>query len=189
MDKQKYPIIIISGPSGAGEDSIINGLKKRLPIERVITTNTRGMRPGESQGKPYYFISREKFQEDLAAGKFFEQAEEYENYYGVTHEELERVKNSGKIGIWKIGYKGVMYAKEKIPNIVAIFINAPLDILERRIRGRGGVTDEYVKERMKYTKEWLKHRDIYDYEVENEQGKLAETIDKVEGIIKRELGF
>lgn len=183
---KKYPLIIISGPSGAGEDSIIEALKEFLPIERVITTTTRDMRPSEQEGISYYFISTEEFKEGISEGKFFEYAKEYNNnYYGVTFEEIERVKNSGKIGIWKIEYKGVMLAKKLIPEITAIFVNAPLDVLESRIRRRASVSDEYVQERMEYSKEWMKHLDIYDYQIVNEEGKLDESVAKVREIIEK----
>lgn len=183
----KNNIFIISGPSGAGEDSIINGLKKVFPIERIVTTTTRAMRAGESQGNPYYFISKDEFKKYLSNGLFAEHAQEYNgNLYGVTCEELERVQNLGRIGIWKIEYKGVMTVKKEYPEIIAIFVNAPsLEILENRIRRRDNVTDEYIKERMDYTKEWLKHTDIYDYTVINEEGRLNEAIQKVAEIIKR----
>jgi len=179
-------IFIISGPSGVGEDSIIKGLKKILPIEVIITTTTRDLRPGESQGNPYYFISKEEFKNGIENNEFFEYAKEYnDNYYGVTHKEIERIKNSDKIGIWKIEYKGVIYAKKMFPNIIAIFINAPLDILEKRIRNRSNVSEEYIKERLDYTREWLKNIDIYNYKVENEEGKLKDTIKKVANIIEK----
>ncbi len=190
MKDSVYPIIIISGPSGAGEDSIINGLSKRLPIERVITTTTRNMRSGDSQGNPYYFISHDEFQKGIEDNLFFEYAQEYnDNYYGVTRDELRRVETSGKIGIWKIEYKGVMHAKKEISEIVAIFITAPLADLEMRIRRRDGATDEYVDQRMAYTKKWLKYRGMYDFEVINEDGKLDESIDQVEKIIRDVFGL
>ncbi len=184
-DKNKN-LFIISGPSSAGEDSIIEGLRKLFPIERVITTSTRPMRPGESQGNPYWFISREKFEEGIRKDKFVEWAEQYNsNLYGVTREEIERVKNSGKVGIWKIDWKGVITAKKLYPEIKSIFVTVPsLDILENRIRRRGGISEEYIKERMEYTKEWMKHKDIYDYEVVNKEGKLDEAIRKTSEIIK-----
>ena len=76
-----------------------------------------------------------------------------------------------------------------MPEIVAIFITAPLEVLEKRIRKRSWVSDEYVEERMEYTKKWLEHADIYDYTVENEEGKLDQTIGKVADIIKKEIGL
>ena len=182
----KSNIFIISGPSGAGEDSIIDGLKKTMPIERIITTTTRKMRLGEKSGREYYFISHNEFNELIKEKKLFEYAKEYnDNYYGVTYDEIDRVKNSGKIGIWKIEYKGVITAKKLIPGIISIFINAPLEVLEKRIRRRDNVTEEFIKNRLEYTKEWLKHLDIYDYVVENEEDRLDKTINLVSEIIKK----
>jgi len=187
MDKSK--IFIISGPSGAGEDSIIEGLRGYFPIERVITTTTREMRPGEEQGKPYYFISKEEFICRRDGGEFVEWAEEYNgNFYGVTNEEIERVKNSGHVGVWKIEWKGVTTAKKLYPEIPAILVTvSDLKNLEDRIRRRDNVSEEYVRERMEYTIEWMKHTDIYDYTVFNEEGKLSEAIAKTAEIIKKYL--
>jgi guanylate kinase len=180
-----YPIVIISGPSGAGEDSIIEKLGERLPIERVVTTTTRSMRLGESEGHPYHFITKEDFLQKIEDKGFFEYAEEYNGHlYGVTFDELKRVEASHKVGVWKIEYKGVTKAKELIPNVVAIFVNAPLEVLESRIKRRDGASDEYIAERMKYTQEWLKYRDIYDYDIENVEGKLDESVNKTESIIR-----
>ena len=87
-------IFIISGPSGAGEDAIIDGLSKKMAIERVVTTTTRSMRPGESQGCPYYFISQEEFKNLIERKLLVEYAQEYNGqWYGVTEKELERVAN------------------------------------------------------------------------------------------------
>jgi len=188
MASQKSNIFIISGPSGTGEDSIIKGLEKYFSIERVITTTTRSMRKGESQGNPYYFIDKEEFKKKLGNGEFVEHAEEYnKNLYGVTKEELERVRHSGKIGIWKIEYKGVITAKKIFPEIKSIYIAAPsLKILRQRIRRRDNVSEEYLNERMEYTKEWIKHEYIYDFKVVNEEGKLEEATKKVADIIKND---
>lgn len=181
-----YNTFIISGPSGAGEDSVIEALSKSLPLERVITTRTRPMRAGESQGNPYYFITREEFEQRLTAGEFIEYAKQYNGHLsGVTKEEIERVFQCGKIGIWKIEYQGVISAKKLFPGIIAILITAPLDILEARIRRRDQPTEALLAERMQYTKEWLKHTDIYDYTVENQEGKLDETVEKVRAIIEQ----
>jgi guanylate kinase len=186
---RKNSVFIISGPSGAGEDSIINGLQGIFAIERIITTTTRSPRRGESQGNPYYFISEEEFSKKLKKGEFAEHAQQYNgNLYGVTKKELERVQATGKIGIWKIEYKGVIEVKRILPEVVAIFINAEnMEILEDRIRRRDNVSEEYIKERMEYTKEWLKHEDIYDYKVINKEGKLEEAMKEVADIIRKNI--
>ena len=183
---QKTNIFIISGPSGAGEDSIINGLEKYFPIRRVVTTTTRDMRQGEKQGSPYRFISKEEFAKDLKEGKFVEYAEQYNgNFYGVTFDEIVEAKKTEKISIWKIEYKGVEAAKKIFPEIKSIFVDAlSLDVLEKRISRRDNVSVDYINERMNYTKEWLKHTNIYDFRVINEEGKLNEAIKQVAEIIK-----
>jgi len=179
-------IIIISGPSGAGEDSIIEGLSHRMPIERIVTTTTRAPRAGESEGNPYYFISKDEFEQGIAADMFFEYANHYNgNYYGVTFAEIERVRAADAVGIWKIDYKGVETVKRLMSRVKAIYIGAPLDVLEARIRSRDGVEESYVEERMAYTREWVTRMDLYDYAIENEQGKLEESIDQAERIIER----
>ena len=185
----KSNVFIISGPSGSGQDSVIEGLKKYFEIERIITTTTREPREGESQGDPYYFISKEEFENGIKEGRFAEYANHYnENFYGVAKDELERVNRSGKIGIWRIDYKGVESVKKMYPKIVSILISvSDLKILADRIRKRDDVGDEYVKERMKYTEEFMKHTDIYDHIVYNEEGKLDETTKEVAEIIKNDV--
>jgi guanylate kinase len=181
-------IFIISGPSGVGEDSVIEGLAAKMPVERIVTTTTRVPRPGESDGSPYYFVSKEAFRKKLGKGEFVEHAQQYNgNFYGVTREELDRVAGSGKVGIWKVEYQGVMTVKRLFPEILSILITVPsLDILERRIRRRDSqASEEYIRERMEYTKEWLKHTDIYDFSVVNAEGELEAAVAQVGDIISR----
>ncbi len=179
-------LFIISGPSGAGEDSIIAGLREQIPhVHVAITTTTRAPREGESEGNPYYFTDKNTFRAKIDAGAMAEWAQHYnDNYYGVTTDELNRIQRDG-IGIWKIDYKGVAHAKKMFPGIVAIFIMAEdLATLERRIRSRGNVSEAYVKERMDYSREWLKHTDLYDYKVINATDKLDDAVTQVLDIIK-----
>ena len=182
-------LFIISGPSGSGQDSIIEGLGKIFPLERVVTSTTRTPRPTESEGTPYYFLSREVFETGIATGDFIEWAQEYnDQLYGVTRQELDRVVTSGKIGIWKIEWKGVITAKKLFPGIKTILISAPIDSIEKRIRDRDHPTDAYLAERVTYTREWLRHTDIYDYTIENLDGRLEEAINQVADIIRNETG-
>jgi guanylate kinase len=183
-------IFIVSGPSGAGEDSVIEGLRKHFDIERVITTTSRSVRAGDSEGKPYYFISREEFEEKISREELAEWAEQYNNnLYGVTKKELERVVNSDRVGIWKIEYKGVTAVKNKFPEIKSIYIAPPsINILRKRILRRDpNVSPEYLEERIRYTEEWMKHEDIYDYKVVNEEGRLDETVRQVAEIIRQNM--
>lgn len=183
-------LFIISGPSGAGEDTIISELRKRLPVERVITTTTRPIRSTEKNGDPYYFVSRAEFEKARDEGAFLEWAEEYNGQlYGVTREELQRVVSSDAIGLWKIEWKGVMTAKRLFPGIIAMFITASLESIAERLRKRDNLSDAYLAERMTYTKEWLHHTDIYDYIIENRDGELEKAVDQAEAIIRKHTGI
>jgi guanylate kinase len=184
----KSNVFILSGPSGAGKDSIIEGLKKIIPLQHIITTVSRPMRPGEKQGKPYFFITEKEFLEKLKRDEFFEHDKHFGNYYGLTWEEVNKIKTSNRICFWQAEYKGVKTAKEKLPNIVTIFINSPLDDLIRRMDQREEKIDKKIyKERVDNIKEWLKHLDIYDFIVDNKEGKLNDTIKEVAKIIKDNL--
>lgn len=187
MHVQKH-IIIISGPSGSGQDTVIRLLEKFFSIERVITTTTRSMRPMERQGEPYYFTDPDSFRDRIEKGDFFEWAKQYNGqYYGVTKQEIERVATSEKLGIWKLDYQGVEHAKKLFPGIQAILLTAPLHELEARIRRRDNPTDAYVAERMAYTKESLAHAGDYDLVVDNRDGKLEETVKTISDFIESHL--
>lgn len=182
-------VFIISGAAGSGKDSIIEKLENILPIKRVVTTTTRSMRPSESEGKPYYFISQETFEQKKATGEFIEHSiNENGEQYGVTKDELERVTQQGGIAIIRVDWKGVVTIKSLYPEIPALYISAPLEILEKRLRLRdAGKNEQYFQERMAYTREWLKHLDIYDYTIENEDGKIEAAVEKIRSIIQAHL--
>ncbi len=182
-------LIIISGPSGSGQDSVIAGLIDRgLPVAHIMTSVTRPMRRSESEGKPYNFITAAKFDELIAKNELAEWALVYGHKYGVTKQELERVKSlKDKIGIWKMEWHGVKTAKILYPDILAIIILPPnLDTLVERSEKRGEQDRHEIEERLAFSREMLEHKDIYNYAVVNEEGKLEQTIDKVIEILKKE---
>jgi len=181
----KNNIFIISGPSGAGEDSVVKGIKKLFLLEKIVTTTTRAMRPGEINGKDYYFITKEDFQNKIDANECFEWAEEDNGQlYGGTLAEIKRVKNSGKIGIWKIEDKGVIAAKELLPEAVSIFIYISIDKIRERLKNRENCSEEFIKARIDYAQGWFDNEEIFDHKVENVENKLDETIEKVANIIR-----
>lgn len=180
-------IFAIYGPSGSGQDSIIEGIAKQLPIERVITTVSRGMRSTESQGHPYYFITAEEFEKLITADALAEYVKKYTGiYYGVTKQELDRVLNGEKIGVWKVDFEGAITIKQRFPHAVVIMIHAPLDIIEKRIRNREALPEAEIQARLSHIREWLP-KSIYDYQVENEEGKLDEAVARVKAIIESHL--
>ena len=182
-------VFVIHGPSGSGQDSIIEGVAKLLPIERVITTVSREKRSFESQGHPYYFITKEAFEDLLRTDALAEYVQKYTGiYYGVTKAELDRFSenNSGKIGIWKVDAEGAATIKARYPEITVIMITAPLDVIERRIRNRETLPEEEIQSRLNHIKEWLP-KSIYDYRIENEEGKLDAAIAQAKAIIESHL--
>jgi len=186
--KHSTNLVIISGPSGAGEDSVIEELIKRgLPIERPVSTVARPKRAGESEGKPYHFVTKKEFDDLIKQNKMAEWAIVYNSQVGITKQELERVKNmKNKIGIWKIDWKGVISAKKMIPDILAIFVTAEsIDELIKRLKKRGD-SEKIIKSRVDYTRKYYKNKNVYDYEVINKQGKLEKTVDEIIGILKKE---
>lgn len=187
--KKEPKIFLISGPSGAGEDVIIDAVNKRLPLNPVITTVTRKMRRDESQGKPYYFIDEEEFKNRLENNEFAEWAYVYNCYRGCSHAEIERLLKIGKPIIWKLDWHGVISVKKMYPDSVSIFITVPdYNTLVRRLEKRGLDSPETIKEREGFTREWLEKGDVYDYVVVNKDGELDKAIDEVERIMRNEIG-
>ena len=188
MNKRKTKIFIISGPSGAGEDSVIEALHKKIAFNRVITTVTRKPLRGERQGRPYYFISIPQFKKLIAQKQLVEWAMVYGDYRGCTRRELNRLLKLKKPILWKVDWHGVRDIKKFLPEAVAIFIAPPsYEILEERLRRRGRDSLREIKRRKKFTQEWLKHKNIYDYVVINYQGKFRQTVQRAAQIIKKEL--
>jgi len=188
MIPNKKKIFIISGPSGAGEDSVIEGLRTYFPIEKIITSTTRKKRPYEKNGKDYYFLSHAEFKKKIKNNEFFEWAlEDQGNYYGGSLEEIKRVLNSDKIGIWKMDYKGVLNAKKILPEAISIYLHVPLKTIEKRLKNRKIHDKSFVQERLNYARGWYKNREIFDYEVNNKEGQLDKTIEKIAKIIKKNI--
>ncbi|HAT73708.1 MAG TPA: hypothetical protein DCS08_01740 [Candidatus Moranbacteria bacterium] len=180
-------IFIISGPSGAGEDSVIKKLKNHIDFDKIVTTTTRAMRPEDEEGVSYYFISEEEFKKGIEENRFFEYAlEDNGNYYGGTYEELERAKKSPKPILWKVEYQGVLKAKKILPEVKSIFIYIPFELIKERLAKRGE-TEETINSRLEYAKGWYDNEDAFDFKVINEEGKLDETVQKVAEIIKNNL--
>lgn len=188
MTKKQNKIFIISGPSGAGEDAIIDGLKKKIKFNQLATAVTRKMRVGEKQGNPYHFITVKKFKGMIQNKEFIEWAVVYGDYRGCPKKEMERVMRLDKPIIWKADWQGVKTAKKIFSDLtVAIYIDIPsYQILEKRLIRRGWDSIQTIKNRKKFTLAWFKHKGIYDYVVTNYEGKLNQTIDQVKKIIEKE---
>jgi guanylate kinase len=182
-------LFIITGSSGVGKDTVIEGLQKSgLEFAWVVTTTTRAMRVGESEGHPYYFVSREKFEEMIKNNELFEYADVYGNYYGGTFKEVEQKLSENEIVFLKIDPTGVATVKSKLPEVFTIFIAPPsLETLKNRLINRGTDSPEAIEKRLAQVQKEMELAKDFDVTVINEEGRLEETADKVKKIIEGRL--
>lgn len=177
-------LFLITGASGAGKSTILKALLEdtELPLERFVTTTTRDMRPGEVDGRDYWFVSRNDFERDREKGDFFESAEVYGNLYGSHKSEYARMKERDLNKIMVIDIQGAKTLKRAVPEAVTIFIDASAKELENRLRERGAEAEE-MKTRLAEMKKEKAYKQEADYVVLNVHGKLDEAIQLVKKII------
>ena len=137
-------LVILSGPSGVGKDTVIDSWRNRNPrVERVVAYTTRGPRDGEVDGLDYNFVSVPDFQTKAGNGDFLEFKEVHGNWYATPLTEMENLLNAGKVAILKIDVQGALHVMNLRKDALSVFILPPsLEELEQRIRGRG--TDDPV---------------------------------------------
>lgn len=179
-------LFIVTGPSGAGKDSVISVVKERgLEFGQVITTSTRQMRQNEQAGNPYYFVTREQFETMVKNGEMVEWAEVYGNLYGCTKQEVEAKLAQFKVVIVKVDPQGARSYKQMMPEAKTIFIMPPsYEYLEKRLINRETDTPTVIKQRLATAQRELENLLDWDYLVMNEEGKLDEAAEEVLGIIK-----
>jgi len=180
-------LVVITGPSGAGKDSVTFKTKELgLEFGQVITTSTREMRPGESQGFPYYFVDKTAFEKMKEQNELAEWAEVYNNYYGCTKKEVEDKTANNNIVIIKVDPQGARTYKKIYPNALTIFIMPPsYEYLEKRLINRDTDSKESIKIRLNIARKELENLLDWDYLVVNEEGKLKEAAEEVIEIIKK----
>ncbi len=187
MDRAEHSgkLFIISGPSGAGKGTICQRLVEESKVEISVSMTTRNPRPGEIDGKSYYFTSREAFQAEIEKGGFLEYAEVYGNFYGTPKEKVIEKLSSGVDVVLEIDIQGALKVKEAYPNGIFIFILPPsMAELRKRITGRGSETEEAINLRLSQTLKEVSYIDKYDYCVVN--GDLEEAVARVKAIVMAE---
>ncbi len=168
-------LIVVSGPSGTGKGTVCGKLLAETPqLAYSISATTRQPREGEIDGENYYFISREKFEEEIAAGGFLEYADVYGNYYGTPLKKIEERLNAGQDILLEIDTQGALNVMKKCPEGIFIFLLPPsMAELERRIRGRGSETTETLARRMGAAKAEIAAGRKYTYVVVNTTVNMA----------------
>jgi guanylate kinase len=186
---RKQPlVIVISGPSGVGKDSVIERMKERgLPFHFVVTTTSRARRPDEVEGKDYYFVTREEFEGMIARDELFEYAHVYKDYKGIPEKRIREAFASGQDVIMRLDVQGAETVRTRSPHAILIFLSTrdEQELIER-LQDRGTETAESLKIRMETTRHEFEKLDLFDYYVVNAEGKLDEAVDSILAIIKAE---
>ena len=186
--EQTSLLIVISGPSGIGKDTVIEGLKDRnCPFHFVITATSRAPRKNEVDGVDYFFYSKEKFEAMIEDGEFLEHAWVYSDHKGVPKSQVRKALASGKDVIMRLDFQGAKTVRELCPDAILVFLtaNSKQEWLER-LKSRRSETDEELAVRIQTAKHEYESLNIFDYIVINEHGKLDRTLDIIESIINAE---
>lgn len=167
---EKGRLIVVSGPSGAGKSTVvfkaING-RDKMCFSTSVTS--RKPRPGEVDGREYFFINAEKFEQMVQNDELLEHAVYVGNYYGTPRKFVEDKLASGESVFLDIEVQGARQVKEKMPDAIMIFLIPPsLDELKRRLESRGTETEETIKGRLARAREEYAEADFYDYIVVND---------------------
>ncbi len=181
-------LVVLSGPSGAGKDSLLQRMKQLgFPFHFVVTATTRPPRPGEVDGVDYHFVSRERFQEMIARGELLEHALVYGDYKGIPRRQVEEALQSGKDVILRIDVQGAATIRKLAPGAVLIFLTAASEEeLIQRLRTRKTEDPEALARRIATAREELKRVEEFDYVVVNREGCLDEAVAQVQAIIQAE---
>lgn len=184
---RKGNVFVVSGPSGVGKDTVLAGLLERLPDVKIcVTATTRAMRPGESQGNPYQFLSVTEFESLVNQDAFLEYARvNGGNLYGTPRAWVEETCAAGYDVILKIDVQGGLAVHEKLPEAILVFLEPPsVAELERRLRARSTETEDQIKIRLLDARNELAQKPHYRYAVVNDQ--LESAVDSLRSIVLAE---
>ena len=181
-------LIVISGPSGVGKDSVLIRMKERkLPFHFVVTATTRPPRADEVHGKNYFFVSKEEFAHMIDQDELIEYAIVYNDYKGVPKQQVRQAMASGKDVVMRIDVQGAATVRRLAPEALLIFLTTESEAeLIRRLESRQTETAEELNLRIATARQELKRIDEFDYVVINRDSHLDEAVDLIEAIIQAE---
>ena len=181
-------LIVLSGLSGGGKDTVLTGLKQSgLPLEINVSVTTRARRAVEKDGVHYHFISNARFQELIDSNQLLEWATVYGNRYGIPREPVRQALKSGKDVIVKIDVQGAATIKKILPQAVFIFLATPyMEELEKRLKKRRTETPAELELRLRTAALELEKLPMFDYIVINRHGESDRTIADIVAIIAAE---
>ena len=179
-------LVVVSGFSGAGKGTVMKALLEKYDNYALsVSVTTRNPRPGETEGKEYFFRTREEFGKLIEEDALIEYAQYVENFYGTPRAYVEQQLAAGKDVILEIEIQGAMKVKEKLPEALLVFITPPsMEELKKRLIGRGTETMDVIQSRIARAHEEAQGMEDYDYLVLNDQ--LEECVERVHQIIQSE---
>lgn len=172
---ERGKLIVISGPSGAGKSTVVfKAIEGRDDVCFSTSVTTRKPRPGEVDGREYFFITPERFAEMVERDELLEHAEYVSHSYGTPRAYVEQKLDEGMNVVLDIEVQGARQVSEKMPEAVKIFIVPPsLEELRRRLEGRGTDSSEAIEGRLKRAREEYREADFYDYLIVNDEVETA----------------
>jgi len=186
--KQEPLLIVISGPSGVGKDTVVYCLKERqVPFHFVVTATNRAPRLDEVDGVDYIFVSTAEFAQMIEEDELLEYASVYGDYKGVPKEQVRQAFASGQDVIMRLDVQGAATIRQLAPEAVLIFLIAGSeDEMVQRLRDRQTETEDAIKMRVATARQELKRIDEFDYCVVNPQGDVDSAVSKILSIIVAE---
>ncbi len=181
-------LIVISGPSGAGKDSVVDQLRQMTTrFHFVVTSTTRSPRPNEVNGKDYFFLTKDQFAELIEKDEMLEYAIVYNDFKGIPKQQVRDAMATGKDVIMRIDVQGAETIRQLCPEALLIFLTVESEAeLERRLTIRKTENIEDLKLRIATARKELQRMDRFDYLVVNPEGELEQTVATIMAIIDAE---
>jgi guanylate kinase len=172
------PVFVVTGPSGAGKGTLIQLVLPRFPeLALAVSATTRAQRPGERDGVHYWFLDRAEFDRRIDAGELLEWVDFVGNRYGTLRSEIDRLRAAGKAPLLELETEGAKRVKRRIEGAVTVFVTAPVDELDRRLRERATESSGVIDDRLQKAREQLDEAGDFDYVVENDdRAKAADAL-------------